>query len=147
MKKVFYLFILLLSVKSFAQIGPPPPSYPTENNKVLIDKLVETADFKNYIKNYIFDRVNLASRIEKWDENKKTEILKSYRNERLDDAIYNAFSNYSTEELQSLIDIFKKINPKRKSNLLPMPFILQIRMEGYAKSLINGDFLYLNEKK
>jgi len=65
----------------------------------------------------------------------------------MDDAIYNSFSNYTKEELQILIDTFSKMEPKRKSKLVPMPSILNVRMEGFSKSLIKGNYLYLNEKK
>ena len=146
MKKLLYFLGLLLTVKSFAQ-APPPPSYPTEQNKILIDKLVQTADFKGYIYLYCIDRINLAARLEKWDETKKNEILKSIHLEKMDDAIYNSFSNYKSDELQLLIDTFSKIEPKRKGNIVPMPSILNVRMEGFSKSLIKGDYLYLNNKK
>jgi hypothetical protein len=147
MKKLFYLFIFLLSLNSFAQVGPPPPSYPTEENKILIDKLVETVNLKGYIYNYCIDRIDLAARLEKWDENKKNEIIKSIHLEEMDNAIYNSFSNYTKDELQILIDSFNKLEAKRKLDIIPMPLILQVRMEGFSKSLIKGDYLYLNEKK
>lgn len=147
MKKTFYILLLFISFKAFAQAGPPPPSYPTKQNKVLIDKLVETVGYKEYIYNYCIDRINLATRLEKWDENKKNEIIKSIHLEKMDDAIYNSFSNYTKEELQILIDSFSKMETKRKSKLVPMPSILNVRMEGFSKSLIKGDYLYLNENK
>ena len=147
MKKTFYILLPIISFKSFAQAGPPPPSYPTEQNKVLIDKLVETVGYKEYIYNYCIDRINLATRLEKWDEKKKNEIIKSIHLEKMDDAIYNSFSNYTKEELQILIDSFSKMETKRKSKLVPMPSILNVRMEGFSKSLIKGDYLYLNENR
>ncbi|MCT2562514.1 hypothetical protein [Chryseobacterium herbae] len=147
MKNGFYLLIFLLSLNSFAQAGPPPVAYPTEENKILIDKLIETADLKKYIYNYFIDRIDLVSRLEKWDKNKKNEIIKSIQLEKMDDAIYNSFSNYKKDELQILIDSFTKLEVKRKLDIIPMPLILQVRMEGFSKSLIKGDYLYLNEKK
>ena len=146
MKNLFYLLFFFLNVKLFAQIGPPPPSYPTEENKVLIDKLIETVDLKKYIYNYCIDRINLASRLEKWEEDKKNNIIKSIHLEEMDDAIYNSFSNYTKTELQVLIDSFNRLESKRKSNVIPMPLILNVRMEGFSKSLIKGSYLYLNEK-
>ncbi|MEF9477240.1 hypothetical protein OWR28_05425 [Chryseobacterium sp. 1B4] len=146
MKKLSYISIFLFSLQSFAQAGPPPVAYPTEENKILIDKLMETTELKSYIYNYCIDRINLASRLEKWDENKKNEIIKSIHLEKMDDAVYNSFSSYTKEELQLLINSFNKLS-KRKSYIFPMPSILQVRMEGFSKSLINGNYLYLNEKK
>ena len=108
---------------------------------------MQTADFKGYIYLYCIDRINLAARLEKWDETKKNEILKSIHLEKMDDAIYNSFSNYKSDELQLLIDTFSKIEPKRKGNIVPMPSILNVRMEGFSKSLIKGHYLYLNNKK
>lgn len=146
MKKLLLFVGIFLTLKSFAQ-APPPPSYPTEQNKILIDKLVETVDFKSYIYNYCIDRINLASRLEKWDDSKKVEVIKSIHLEEMDDAIYNSFSNYKSAELQLLIDTFSKIEPKRKGKIVPMPGILNVRMEGFSKSLIKGDYLYLNKEK
>ena len=146
MKKLLLFVGIFLTLKSFAQ-APPPPSYPTEQNKILIDKLVETVDFKSYIYNYCIDRINLASRLEKWDDSKKFEVIKSIHLEEMDDAIYNSFSNYKSAELQLLIDTFSKIEPKRKGKIVPMPGILNVRMEGFSKSLIKGDYLYLNKEK
>ena len=99
MKKLLLLLGIFLTLKSFAQ-APPPPSYPTEQNKILIDKLVQTVNFKGYILQYCVDRIDLAARLEKWDENKKNEIIKSIHLEKMDDAIYNSFSNYKSDELQ-----------------------------------------------
>ncbi|WET47409.1 hypothetical protein PYS58_12515 [Chryseobacterium indologenes] len=147
MKNLFCLLIVLLSLKSFAQAGPPPVAYPTEENKILIDRLTETAGLKKYIYNYCTNRINLVSRLEKWDENKKNEIIKSIHLEKMDDAIYNSFSNYTKEELETLIESFSKLRSNKKSDIIPMPLILQVRMEGFSKSLIKGDYLYLNEKK
>lgn len=89
MKKLFYISIFLFSLQSFAQAGPPPVGYPTEENKILIDKLMETTELKRYIYNYCIDRINLASRLEKWDENKKNEIIKSIHLEKMDDAVHD----------------------------------------------------------
>lgn len=147
MKKISYLITLLISLYSFAQAGPPPPSYPSDQNKILIDNLIETVNLRKYIYEYCIDRINLASRLEKWDENKKNEIIKSIHLEKMDDAIYNSFSNYTKEELKLLNETFSKLESKRKSKIIPMPQILQVRMEGFSKSLIKGDYLYLNEKK
>lgn len=146
MKKIFYILGLILALRSFAQ-APPPPSYPTEQNKLLIDKLVQTVDYKKYIYNYCIDRINLASNLEKWDDNKKNEIIKSIHLEKMDDAIYNSFSTYKSADLQLLIDAFSKIEVQRKGKIVPMPAILNVRMEGFSKSLIKGDYLYLNKEK
>jgi len=146
MKKLLLLVGIFLSLKSFAQ-APPPPSYSTEQNKILIDELVQTVDFKGYILLYCIDRINLTARLEQWDENKKNEIIKSIHLEEMDDAIYNSFSNYKSDELQLLIDTFSKIEAKRKGKVVPMPSILNVRMEGFSKSLIKGDYLYLNKEK
>lgn len=146
MKKIFYILGLILALRSFAQ-APPPPSYPTEQNKLLIDKLVQTVDYKKYIYNYCIDRINLASSLEKWDDNKKNEIIKSIHLEKMDDAIYNSFSTYKSADLQLLIDAFSKIEVQRKGKIVPMPAILNVRMEGFSKSLIKGDYLYLNKEK
>ena len=146
MKKSLCILGIFLTLKFFAQ-APPAPAYPTEQNKFLIDKLVETVDYKNYIKNYCIDRINLAARLEKWDGTKKNQIIKSIHLEVIDNLFYNSFSNYKSDELQLLIDAFSKIDTKRKGMVVPMPLILNVRIEGFSKSLIKGDYLYLNNKK
>ncbi|MBC7556338.1 MAG: hypothetical protein H7195_05200 [Chryseobacterium sp.] len=146
MKKSLYILGIFFTLKCFAQ-APPPSAHPTEQNKMLIDKLVEIVDFENYINNYCIYRINLAARLEKWDDNKKNQIIKSIHLEVIDNLFYNSFSNYKSDELQLLIDTFSKIDTKRKGVVVPMPLILNIRMEGFSKSVIKGDYLYLNNKK
>lgn len=145
-KNILLTFFLFIISFTSAQIAPPAPAQPSTENKVLIDELIKVTNFEKYVYNYCVDKVSQTSQENNWDDKKKQEIIKSIYFNQFADTIYNTFALYSTEELQSLIKLFKKLeNSKRNIQLVPMSDTIQHNLEGFATEITKGDYLFLNK--
>jgi len=150
MKNILLLLIFFVTSFILAQ-APPPPSMPTDDNKILIDELIKVTEFESYFNNYCKNKVEQAAKENNWDDKKKREIIKSIRFEGFaTNTIYNNFARNTKEDLQETITLLKKLN--EKENLSSTKFIIinlmiQNNLEGYVKSLLRGDYLFLNNSR
>lgn len=118
---------------------------PTENNKILIDELIEVTEFKNYFNSYCKNKVEQAVKENRWNNEKEQQIIKSINFERFaTNTIYNNFADLTKDDLQYLINLFRKINHKKNlssTKLILSNFLIQSNLEGYAKALLRGDYI------
>ncbi len=149
MKKIIVLFSLFSISIISAQVGPPPPSMPTKENEVLINELIKVTEFENYFYSYCKNKVEQSAKENNWDDKKKQDIIKSIRFEGFaTNTIYNNFARNTKEDLEETISLIKKLNQKRNlssTKLIVSNLMIQNNLEGYVKSLLKGDYLYLNK--
>lgn len=147
MKNILLLLTFFVTSFALAQ-APPPPSMPTEHNKILINELIKVTDFENYFNNYCKNKVEQTAKENNWDYKKKQEIIKSIRFNEFTDNIYNNFARNTKEDLEEIITLIKKLNQKRNlssTKLIVSNLMIQNNLEGYVKSLLRGDYLFLNK--
>lgn len=150
MKNILFFFSILTTSLVSGQLPPPPPSMPTADNAILIDELIKVTEFESYFNSYCKNKIEQKAKENNWDEKKKQEIIKSIRFENFaKNTIYNNFARTSEKDLKSIIQIFTILN--KKENLASTKFIItnsliQENLEGYVKTLLNGDYLFLNKK-
>ncbi|WP_426279160.1 hypothetical protein ACN9MN_08020 [Chryseobacterium sp. S-02] len=147
MKNILLLLTFFVTSFALAQ-APPPPSMPTEDNKILIDELIKVTEFENYFNNYCKNKVEQTTKENNWDDKKKQEIIKSIRFSEFTDNIYNNFARNTKEDLEEIIILIKKLNQKRNlssTKLIISNLMIQNNLEGYVKSLLRGDYLFLNK--
>lgn len=147
MKNILLLLTFFVASFALAQ-APPPPSMPTEDNKILIDELIKVTEFENYFNSYCKNKVEQTAKENNWDDKKKQEIMKSIYFSQFTDTIYNNFARNTKEDLKSIINVFKILNDKE--NLASTKFIItnslmQKNLEGYVKALLRGDYIFLNK--
>jgi hypothetical protein len=147
MKNILLLLTFFVTSFAFAQ-APPPPSMPTDDNKVLIDELIKVTEFENYFTEYCKNKIEQSAKDNNWDDKKKQEIIKSIDFSIFTDTIYNNFTRNTKEDLEETIALLQKINKNR--NLSSTKFIvtnlmMQNNLEGYVKALLRGDYLFLNK--
>lgn len=149
MKKIIVLFSLFSISIISAQVGPPPPSMPTNENEILIDELIKVTEFENYFNSYCKNKVEQTAKENNWDDKKKQEIIESINFERFaTNTIYNNFARNTKEDLEEIINLIKKLNQKRNlpsTKLIVSNLMIQNNLEGYVRSLLRGDFLFLNK--
>jgi hypothetical protein len=126
MKNILLLIVLLVGKTSYSQeYDLPPISMPTEENKKLIDVLVDASLFKAYFINHASSKIDYLGFKKKWSakeiSDRKNKI--SFEKFKADIWIYNAFAEFTNEELESLIDLSLKINGglKEPKILLTVP--------------------------
>ncbi len=143
------VFILTFFVTSFVLAqAPPPPSMPTDNNKILIDQLIKITEFENYFTEYCKNKVEQSAKENNWDDKKKQEIIKSIDFSRFTNTIYNNFARNTKEDLKETIALLEKMNKKRNltsSKLVISNLMIQNNLEGYVKALLEGNYLFLNK--
>lgn len=147
MKNIVFILTFFITPFVMAQelLPPPPPATPTADNKILIDKLIKVTKFENYFTNYCKKKIEQAAQENKWEDKKKQEIINSIHFEQFVNTIYNTFALYSKEELIEITNLFKSLNNKNRSQLVPVSYIIQHNLEGFAIDIIEGDYLFLNK--
>ncbi|WP_131368609.1 hypothetical protein [Chryseobacterium soli] len=139
MKKIIVFFSLFAISLCSAQVAPPPPSMPTNENKILIDKLIKVTDFEDYFNNYCKKKIEQTAKENNWDDKKKQEIVNSVNFERFNATIYNAFARDSKENLEDMIVLFRKLNENHNSSmikLIPINAMIQYSLEGFVERLV-----------
>lgn len=147
MKNILTILSLMIISLISAQ-APPPPSMPTNENKVLIDELIKVTEFENYFNSYCKNKVEQAAKENNWDDKKKQEIIKSIHFSQFTDNIYNNFARNTKEDLEETISLIKKLNQKRNlssTKLIVSNFMIQNNLDGYVRSLLRGDYVFLNK--
>ncbi len=148
MKNILLLLSFFVTSLAFAQ-APPPPATPTADNQILIDELIKVTEFENYFTSYCKNKVDQTAKENNWDDQKKQDIIKSINfKEFATNTIYNNFARNTKEDLEETIRLMKKLNQKRNlfsTKLIVSNFMIQNSLEGYVKSLIQGNYLFLNK--
>lgn len=148
MKNILLLLTFFATSFTFAQ-APPPPSMPTEDNKILIDELIKVTEFENYFNSYCKDKIEQAAKEKNWDDKKKQEIIESIDFKRFaTNTIYNNFARNTKEDLEEIISLIKKLNQKRNlssTKLIVSNLLMQNNLEGYVKALLKGDYVFLKK--
>jgi DNA relaxase NicK len=136
------LFILLSNsqnCKAQSLELPPVESVANDENKILIDKIIELTDYKRYFDNYCLNFVKKIGKKEKWSSQKSQNVKSRINfNEFKVQKLYNWLSNYSTEELNEFIELYKKDKKKKKKNIIMNNPNIAKHLEWYAERLIEN---------
>ena len=139
---VLTLFILLSNSQNCkAQLLelPPVESAANDENKILIDKIIELTDYKKYFNNYCLNFVKKIGKKEKWSSQKSQNVKSRINfNDFKVQKLYNWLSNYSTEELNEFIELYKKDKKKNKNNIIMDNPNIAKHLEWYAERLIEN---------
>lgn len=137
MKNILLLIVLLVVKTSYSQeYDIPPIAMPTEENKKLIDVLVDASMLKTYFINHASIKIDLLGIDKKWNSkeisSRKNRI--SFEKFKADVSIYNAFAEFTKEELEALIDLSIKINRglKEPKLIFSVP-ILDLNMDRFIE--------------
>ncbi|MDX6180530.1 hypothetical protein SGQ44_00080 [Flavobacterium sp. Fl-77] len=141
----FVLLICLLNTYvGFSQQGPPPPAMPTQQNKIIIDKIIEATKYKTYFVDYCLAKINETAVEEKWNEQKNIEIIESINFKNFRDAIYNMFALYDEIELETLLAAYKSDTAYQTKNAITTNKVVRNNLNIYAKDVAKGKYLLKN---
>lgn len=109
--KVLVVWMFLTGMV-YSQDLPPAELMPGEEEKVLIDVLIETTLLKAHFIQLASRKIDDVGFTKKWSQkeiaSRKEKI--SFENFMKGSTVYNAFSIFSKEELEELINLSLKIN-------------------------------------
>ncbi len=135
---VLCLFITNICV---SQTNPPPPAMPTQQNKIIVDKIIEAANYKTYVVDYCVTKINEASAKEGWNEQKAMEITESINYKNFRDAVYNVFAFYDEVELETLLKAYEKDTAYQTKNIMTTNKALINNLDIFARDVVKGKYI------
>lgn len=133
------LACLFISAKSLSQNNQP--LMPTQQNKIIIDKIVVAAQYKNYIIDFCLSKINEASAKEGWNDQKTMEITQSINYKNFRDAIYNSFVVFDEVELETLLKAYEKDPTYQTQNVMTNNKVLIHNLNIFADDIVLGKYI------
>lgn len=146
-KHAFLALILCLFIPSFCisqtaqTTSAPKVAMPTQQNKIIVDKIIEAAHYKTYVIDFCLTTINEAAIAEKWNDQKTLEITESINFKNFRDAVYNLFAFYDEVELETLLKKYKKDNTFQTTNLMTANEALGYNLEIFANDVVRGKYI------
>ncbi|MDP5202490.1 hypothetical protein [Flavobacterium sp. DG2-3] len=134
-------FSLFISSKSISQTNYTSAAMPTQQNKIIIDKIVEAAHYKNYVIDFCLSKINETSAKEGWNEQKAMEITQSINYKNFRDAIYNSFVVFDEVELETLLKAYEKDTAYQTKNVMTNNKVLINNLNIFADDIVKGKYL------
>ena len=132
---------LLIPTICISQINPPPPAMPSQQNKIIVDKIIEAAHYKTYVIDFCLAKINEASAKEGWNEQKAMEITESINYKNFRDAIYNLFVVYDEVELETLLNAYEKDTAYQTQNIMTTSKVLTNNLNIFANDIVKGKYI------
>ncbi|URM37475.1 hypothetical protein [Flavobacterium anhuiense] len=133
------LLCLFISSKSLSQNSQP--LMPSQQNKIIIDKIVEATRYKNYVIDFCLSKINEASAKEGWNEQKAMEITQSINYKNFRDAIYNSFVVFDEVELEILLKAYEKDTVYQSQNVMTNNKVLINNLNIFADDIVKGKYV------
>ncbi|MTH16888.1 hypothetical protein [Flavobacterium sp. LC2016-01] len=131
---------LFISAKSLSQ-NNPRPAMPTQQNKIIVDKIVEAVHYKTYVIDFCLSKINEASAKQGWNEQKAMEITESINYKNFRDAIYNSFAFYDEVELETLLKAYEKDTAYQTKNVMIANKVLANNLNIFANDIVLGKYI------
>lgn len=146
MKKLKKKSLLVLFLCAFfptvcmSQAAAKTVPMPTQQNKIIIDKIVDAAHYKNYVIDFCLATINEAAQKEKWNDQKTVETTESINYKNFRDAVYNMFAFYNEIELEDLLKKYKKDTAYQTTNVMISNDALSYNLEIFANDIVRGKY-------
>ncbi|MCP2027929.1 hypothetical protein L1276_003097 [Flavobacterium sp. HSC-32F16] len=142
-KFAFLAFALCLFVPAIciSQTNPQTPAMPSQQNRIIIDKIVEATHYKNYVIDFCLSKINETSAKEGWNEQKAMEISQSINYKNFRDAIYNSFVVFDEVELETLLQAYEKDTAYQTINVMTNNKVLINNLNIFASDIVKGKYV------
>lgn len=132
---------LFIPVAAISQTATPKVAMPTQQNKIIIDKIVEAAKYKNYVVDFCLVTINEAAATEKWNDQKTVETTESINYKNFRDAVYNMFAFYNEIDLQTLLKKYQNDTAYQTTNVMTTNDALAYNLEIFANDIVRGRYI------
>jgi hypothetical protein len=142
-KHAFLALMLCLIIPSISnsQTNSTPVAMPTQQNKIIVDKIIEAAHYKNYVIDFCLSKINETSAKEGWNDQKAMEITESINYKNFRDAIYNMFAFYDEVELETLLKAYEKDTAYQTANVMIANKALTNNLTIFANDIVKGKYI------
>ena len=144
MKKLIPLFtvliFILMNLDCKAQVyeDPPKMAMPTNDNKQLIDKIIEVTDYESYFNDYCINYISNVAKNENWNKERLRRAKDMVSLTSFKFNIYNWSSSYSNVKLKEYFELYKNNKESKRKNFL-------IENANIAKALESKTNQYITE--
>lgn len=142
-KLTCFLFLLIgASFSGFCQ-SELDVAMPDEENALLIDKIIEITQYKQYYNHYCTARVQEYAQAHSWTKAQTAEILKSIRFRDFASSIHNNFAIYTNEQLSNLLQALTAMvnQAKYRGSFILINEVLQNNLDVMVNSIIQGKYV------
>ena len=136
------LFVLIPSV-GICQTSSISVPMPTQQNTIIINKIIEAANYKTYFTVYCLTKINETAAKEKWNDQKTMKITESIDFKNFKDAVYNMFAFHDEVELETLLKAYQKDNGYQTSNIMTTSKALTTNLDIYTKDVVKGRYIVI----
>lgn len=142
-KQAFLALSLCLFIPAVcvSQNNSQAPAMPSQQNKIIIDRIVEATHYKNYVVDFCLSKINEASAKEGWNEQKAMEISQSINYKNFRDAIYNSFVVFDEVELETLLKAYEKDTAYQTKNVMTNNKVLINNLNIFADDIVKGKYI------
>ena len=144
LKKHFFL-VLVLSVfmpsVCTSQTSVAKAPMPSQQNTIIVNKIIEAANYKTYFVDYCLSKVNETASKENWNDQKTMQITETINFKNFRDAVYNMFAFYNEVELETLLKEYQKNTAYQTINAMTTNKVLLNNLDIYAKDVVTGKYL------
>ena len=139
----FFLFTLPLSSTTYCQGPPPAMAMPSDNNRLLIDSIISVTNHEKYFTDYCTKHILAYAKENTWSPEKTNEITNSIKFKYYSSTIYNAYANYSTSQLKTLLDAMTLMSETtdKWQNFILTNDMMQSNLDLHVSSLIQGKYV------
>ncbi|MCD0470311.1 hypothetical protein [Flavobacterium sp. JAS] len=135
------LVCMFIPVAVISQTAAPKVAMPTQQNKIIIDKIVEATHYKNYVVDFCLTTINEAAATEKWNDQKTIETTESINYKNFRDAVYNMFAFYNEIDLETLLKKYQKDTAYQTANVMTTNDALAYNLEIFANDVVRGRYI------
>ncbi|KRD62459.1 hypothetical protein ASE40_01325 [Flavobacterium sp. Root935] len=132
---------LFISLNCLSQNNSQAPAMPSQQNRIIIDKIVEAAHYKNYVIDFCLSKINETSAKEGWNDQKTMEISQSINYKNFRDAIYNSFVVFDEVELETLLKAYEKDTAYQTKNVMTNNKVLINNLNIFATDIVKGKYI------
>lgn len=142
-KHLYLILFVLIPAVSLCQTSSKVPM-PTQQNTIIINKIIEAANYKTYFIDYCLTKINETAAKEKWNDQKTMEITESIDFKNFKDAVYNMFAFHDEVELETLLKAYQKDSNHQTSNIMTSNKALSTNLDIYARDVVTGKYKMAN---
>jgi len=142
-KHLYLILFVLIPAVSICQTSSKVPM-PTQQNTIIINKIIEAANYKTYFIDYCLTKINETAAKEKWNDQKTMEITESIDFKNFKDAVYNMFAFHDEVELETLLKAYQKDTNHQTSNIMTTSKALSTNLDIYARDVVTGKYKMAN---
>jgi hypothetical protein len=132
---------MFVPVICISQTSVPKAPMPTQQNTIIVNKIIDVTNYKTYFVDYCLTKINETAYKEKWNEQKTVQITETINFKNFRDAVYNMFAFYNEVELETLLKEYQKNTAYQTTNAMTTNKVLLNNLDIYAKDVVEGKYL------